>query len=81
MAVSPLAKLNSVVVTNVDFTRDKALPVRTNSIGMVHDVPRLKVEKGKELAEQLNEDTKNKYVKGEIRFIFLCFHCSLTENR
>lgn len=45
----------------------KKLPVRTNSVGEVENEFQLEAEKGQELAEQLNEDTKNKYVKGKIK--------------
>lgn len=43
--------------------KSKSLVVRTNSIGTAPE-DRRKIEKGPELAEQLNEETKQKYVKG-----------------
>lgn len=58
----------------------KELPVRTNSIGEVENELRPKAEKGPELAELINEETKKKYVKGRIngafdffaRFLMIC---------
>ncbi len=44
--------------------KSRNLVVRTNSAGAVPD-DHPKMERGTELAEQLNEETKEKYVKGE----------------
>lgn len=43
--------------------KSKSLVVRTNSVGTAPDDHR-KMERGPELAEQLNEEIKQKYVKG-----------------
>lgn len=43
--------------------KSKSLVVRTNSVGTAPD-NRRKAERGPELAEQLNEEIKQKYVKG-----------------
>jgi hypothetical protein len=44
--------------------KSRNLVVRTNSAGTVPD-NHPKMERGPALAEQLNEETKEKYVKGE----------------
>ena len=61
-------------------SRFKELPVRTNSVGEVENELRPKAEKGPELSELLNEETKKKYVKGRFtgalnllaRFLMIC---------
>lgn len=42
----------------------KALAVRTSADGSTNGQQLVKTEAGPELAEQLNEETKQKYVKG-----------------
>ena len=64
MAVSPLVIQNASADPKITAAKAKALAVRTNSItAKKADTPPVK-DTGPELAEQLNEDEKQKYVKG-----------------
>ena len=49
--------------SKAEMEQSRSLVVRTNSASNVPD-DHPKVERGPELAEQLNEETKQKYVKG-----------------
>lgn len=64
MAVSPLIIHNGTASTKVTAGKAKALAVRTTVNGSANGEQEIKTEAGPELAEQLNEDTKQKYVKG-----------------
>lgn len=64
MTASPLGIQNGTAGTVVSTARATALAVRTNSMGTTQGGYRASVERGPELAEQLNEKTKEKYVKG-----------------
>ncbi|KAI4211424.1 MAG: hypothetical protein LQ351_005850 [Letrouitia transgressa] len=64
MAVSPQIFQNGTAASTVPEAKEKALAVRTNSISKaVTGTQRLSQDKGPELAERLNEETKLKYVK------------------
>ena len=64
MAVSPLIIQNGTASTKVTAAKAKALAVRTSASGSANGEQVVKTEAGPELAEQLNEETKQKYVKG-----------------
>lgn len=64
MAVSPQVIQNGAASANIMASRAKALAVRTNSIGSGLAEQQTPKARGAELAEQLNEETKQKYVKG-----------------
>lgn len=64
MAVSPLIAQNGTASTKVTATKAKALAVRTSVNGPASGEQVVKTDAGPELAEQLNEATKHKYVKG-----------------
>ena len=66
MAVSPLIIQNGTASTKITAAKAKALAVRTNANGSAKGEQGAKTEAGPELAEQLNEETKQKYVKGTI---------------
>lgn len=68
MAVSLLSGQNDM---DINTTAIKSLAVRTNSVVSIASERRQRVEKGPELAEQLNEETKQKYVKG--RYLEPCY--------
>jgi len=63
MAVSPQVIQNGAASVNIT-AKTKALAVRTSSIGSGQVEQRTPKPRGAELAEQLNEETKQKYVKG-----------------
>lgn len=63
MAVSPQITQNGAINS---VSKAQELPVRTNFVSAMEHQPGLRGEKGPELAEKLNEDTKNKYVKGRL---------------
>ena len=71
MAVSPLVIQNGSADPKVTAAKAKALAVRTNSITIQKAEAQPAKDTGPELAEQLNEDEKQKYVKG-------CFFCLLS---
>ena len=64
MAVSPMVLHYGSAEPKATASKAKALAVRTNSIAFDQSKPLSAHEAGPELAEQLNEDTKQKYVKG-----------------
>lgn len=64
MAVSPLIIQNGTASTKVTAAKAKALAVRTSANGSGNGKQVVKTDAGAELAEQLNEETKQKYVKG-----------------
>lgn len=64
MAVSPLIIQNGTASTKVTAAKAKALAVRTSVNGPSNSEQGVKTEAGTELAEQLNEETKQRYVKG-----------------
>lgn len=64
MAVSPLIIQNGTAITKVTAAKAKALAVRTSVNGSFNGEQGVKTEAGAELAEQLNEETKQRYVKG-----------------
>lgn len=69
MAVSPQITQNGTTVAKNSIPKAQALPVRTNTISALEHDSGPKVEKGPELAEKLNEETKKKYVKGRLNNI------------
>lgn len=64
MAASPTLSLDGAD-KNITIIKAKSLAVRTNSIASTRNEQRPKTDKGPEFAEQLNEETKHKYVKGK----------------
>lgn len=70
MAVLPQIALNETAVAKLSVNRAQELPVRTSSISVLEHEAHLKLEKGPELAEKLNEETKKKYVKGRLVYVF-----------
>lgn len=64
MAVSPLIIQNGTASTKVTAAKAKALAVRTSVNVSSNGEQGVKTEAGAELAEQLNEETKQRYVKG-----------------
>lgn len=70
MAVSPLSGQNGTD-KNITNIKAKSLAVRTNSAVSIASEHLQKAKKGPELAEQLNEETKQKYVKG--RYLTPCY--------
>lgn len=63
MAVSPQIVQNGTEI-QVNVGKPRMLPVRTNSVGVVGSEHPPKPEKGPEVTEQLNQETKQMYVKG-----------------
>ena len=68
MAVSPLVFQNGSADRKVTAAKAKALAVRTNSIIVEKVDTQLARDPGPELAEQLNEEEKQKYVKGSYSY-------------
>ena len=64
MAVSPQVIQNGSASVNIMASKAKALAVRTTPIGSGQTEQQPAKVRGPELAEQLNEETKQKYVKG-----------------
>jgi len=64
MAVSPVITYDGPSQIKVTATKAKSLAVRTNSVSNVQNESTPAPGKGQELAERLNEETKDKYVKG-----------------
>ena len=65
MALSPAITQNSTSAVSVLSPKVKALAVRTNSLGnALADGRQTSRDTRQVLAEQLNEETKKKYVKG-----------------
>ena len=63
MAISPVVTYDATANIQVTATKAKSLAVRTSSISKAQGDAPSKPAKGQELAERLNEDTKQKYVK------------------
>lgn len=64
MAVSPLILYNGGAESRASTAKDKSLAVRPSSNGVVQRYQPPPQDTGPELAEQLNEIEKQKYVKG-----------------
>ena len=64
MAVSPQVIQNGAANVNISASKAKALAVRTNPVGSGQAEQQAPKARGPELAEQLNEETREKYVKG-----------------
>lgn len=64
MAVSPLPAHNGSTETKLSAVKAKSLAVRTSISKPSGQGAALAKGKGAELAEQLNEETRQKYVKG-----------------
>lgn len=70
MALSPVVTANGNDDAKITAPKVKALAVRTNSITKEsNDVHSTSRKRGSELAEQLNEETKQKYIKGTFALI------------
>ncbi len=69
MVVSPQVIQNGAASVNLTASKAKALAVRTNSIGSGQAEQQPPKPRGPELAEQLNEETKQKYVKGALSML------------
>ncbi len=63
MAISPVVTYDATSDIKVTAAKAKSLAVRTNSISKTQNGSRSEPEKGRELAERLNDETKQKYVK------------------
>ena len=63
MAISPVVTHEATSDIKVAATKAKALAVRTNSLSNPQAVSRPEPEKGQELAERLNDEIKQRYVK------------------
>lgn len=63
MAVSPVVTYDAPSHIKVNATKARSLAVRTNSVSNLNNEEQHRPIKGKELAEKLNEETKEKYVK------------------
>jgi len=64
MAVSPLITHPGSANSATPAGKGKAMAVRSNANGSSHVEPTGNTEAEPELAEQLNEETKRRYVKG-----------------
>lgn len=64
MAVSPLITQNDTAGTKLTAVKAKSLAVRTSISGAGGKKSGLAKQKGAELAEELNAETRHKYVKG-----------------
>ena len=63
MAISPVVIYNATTDVKVTATTAKSLAVRTNSISNPHNGALSEPKKGRELAERLNDESKQKYIK------------------
>ena len=63
MAISPVVTYDATSSIKVTATKAKSLAVRINSISNPQTGSRSEPEKGRELAERLNDEIKEKYVK------------------
>ena len=63
MAISPVVTYDATANIQVTATKAKSLAVRTSSISKAQSDSPSEPAKGQELAERLNEETKQKYVK------------------
>lgn len=64
MAVSPLIAQNDSASTILTAAKAKSLAVRTSISGAGGKKSGIAKQKGAELAEELNAETRHKYVKG-----------------
>ncbi len=64
MAVSPAITQSASSDTTITAAKAKALAVRSSANGTSTRETAANTEAGPELAEQLNEETKRRYVKG-----------------
>jgi len=64
MAISPLITQNDTVSTKMTAVKPKSLAVRTSISGAGGKKAGPVKQKGAELAEELNAETRKKYVKG-----------------
>lgn len=76
MVLSPVVTANGTDDGKITAPKIKALAVRTSSVTKDPDsnVHLASTGRGSELAEQLNEETKQKYVKGTLALTHLLFH-------
>ena len=70
MALSPQITQNGTTAAVFSGSQARGLAVRTNFSSAMEQETGLKGEKGPELAEKLNKETKNKYVKGRLNHVF-----------
>ena len=63
MAISPVVTYDATSNIKVTATKAKSLAVRTNSISNPQNAPLPDPGRGQELAERLNDETKQRYVK------------------
>lgn len=63
MAISPVVTYDATSDIKVTAAKAKSLAVRTSSMSNPQTGSRSEPEKGRELAERLNDETKEKYVK------------------
>ena len=63
MAISPVVTYDATANIQVTATKAKSLAVRTSSISKAQSDASSEPAKGQELAERLNEETKQRYVK------------------
>ena len=66
MAVSPLMTQNETTSTRITAVKAKSLAVRTSVSGAGGKKPNTASERGPELAERLNNETREKYQKGRV---------------
>lgn len=64
MAVSPLMTQSETASTKITAVKAKSLAVRTSLSGQGGKKPTAARERGPELAERLNDETRQKYIKG-----------------
>jgi len=64
MAVSPLITPPGSRTSATTAGKGKAIAVRSSATGSSHGEPTANTGTERELAEQLNEETKRRYVKG-----------------
>ncbi len=64
MAISPQVTQNGAANVNIMAPKATALAVRINPVGSGQAGEQARKARGPELAEQLNEDTRETYVKG-----------------
>ena len=75
MATSPVIVENDTKELKLTGGKAKSLTVRTMSNGTPRSKPIQKARTGSELAEQLNQDTKERYVKGMLRHPIRMYNC------
>jgi len=64
MAVSPVMTQDETASTKLTAVKAKSLAVRTSVLGAGSKKAEPPKQKGAELAEELNAETRQKYVKG-----------------